>query len=166
MSGTVTETQVNAVLERSFSAHGDGGGAVLNILNDIQEEFRYVPVEALDLLSRRLEIPFASLLETVSAFDDFSLDPVGEHLVLVCDGTACHAKGAGNIISALEDALGVECGKTTEDGLFTLRSVYCVGSCGLAPIVVMDQRSYGKVRLSEAAKLPDAYLKTLAAGQQ
>ena len=151
--------EINRVVDEAIAAHPDKTGQLLGIMQDIQAAFRYLPVSALDLLGRKLDVPFGTLLEIVSSFADFTIEPVGEHLVLVCDGTACHAAGSKNIISALEEELGVKCGQTTDDGEFTLRTVFCVGSCGLAPIVIVDAKSFGKVRLSEAAKIPRRVLR-------
>lgn len=128
--------------------HGTEFGSTLNILNDIQAEYRYIPVEALYELARTTSRSFADLHSIVSAFDDLTTEPIGEHLVLVCDGTACHAAGSVDIIKALEDKLEISCGSTTPDGKYTLKSVYCVGACSLAPIVIADGVSFGRVRLS------------------
>ena len=155
MAPKVSAEEIERVVDAAIAAHPDPTGRLLNIMRDIQSEFRYLPVDALDVLSRKLEVPFGALVGLVGSFADFSIEPVGEHLVMVCDGTACHAAGANNIITALEDALGIACGQTSEDGKFTLRSVFCVGSCSLAPIVIVDTKNFGKVRLSEAAKIPD-----------
>lgn len=136
-------------LEARIAEHGNGAGSVLNVLNDVQDAYRYVPVEALYGMSIITGRSFAELCSVVSTFDNLTTDPVGKHLILVCDGTACHAVGAGDIIRTLEDKLGIACGQTTPDGEFTLKSVFCVGACSLAPIVIIDDAFCGHVRLSE-----------------
>lgn len=141
--------ELRVFLEEIISRHGDGPGSVLNILNDIQAAYRYVPVEALYGMSILTGRSFADLRSVVSAFDNLTTEPVGRHLILVCDGTACHAIGAGDIIRTLEDKLGVACGQTTPDGEFTLKSVFCVGACSLAPIVIIDDAFCGHVRLND-----------------
>ena len=141
--------ELHDFLKEKIDEHGDGAGSVLNILNDVQAAYRYIPVEALYGMSILTGRNFADLCAVVSAFDNLTTEPVGKHLVLVCDGTACHAVGAGDIIQTLEDKIGVSCGQTTPDGEFTLKSVFCVGACSLAPIVVIDDAFCGHIRLSE-----------------
>lgn len=145
---TVDSAEIHALVGRLSKRYGDGAGSVLNVLNDIQSEYRYVPIEALYELARTTNCSFASLCSVVSAFEDLTTEPVGEHLVLVCDGTACHAAGAVDVIRALEDKLGIVCGTTGDDGKYTLKSVYCVGACSLAPIAIVDGASFGRIRLS------------------
>ncbi len=132
--------------------YGNGSGSVLNILNDIQAAYRYIPATALYELSLLIDSSYSELCSVVSAFNNLTTEPVGNHLVLVCDGTACHTVGAGDIIHRLEDKLGISCGQTTPDGEITLKSVFCVGACSLAPIVIVDNNFCGRVRLSELDK--------------
>lgn len=122
---------------------------LLDMLNAIQDRYRYIPVEALYELSRLTLHTLADMSAVVSAFDDLTTEPVGEHLILVCDGTACHAVGSVDIIRALEDELGIACGTTSDDGKYTLKSVYCVGACSLAPIAMVDGVSFGRIRLTK-----------------
>lgn len=128
--------------------HGTGPGAVLSILNDLQEAHRHVPADVLFEVAAASPWSFAGLCAVVSAFDDLTLEPIGEHLVCVCDGTACHGAGAVDLVHALEERLGVACGATAEDGSVTLKTVHCVGACSLAPVVVVDGVSSGRIRLS------------------
>lgn len=136
-------------MESAIEKHGNGAGSVLNVLNELQDEYRYIPIEALYEYSILSDRPFAELCAVTSSFSNLTTEPVGRHLILVCDGTACHAAGAGDIIRSLEDKIGVKCGETTADGEYTLKSVFCVGACSLAPIVIIDDTFCGHVRLSE-----------------
>ena len=147
--GAPSSAELRDFLQQAIRKYGDGIGSTLNILNDIQEKYRYIPVEALYGLSVLTNASFAELCSIVSVFSDLTVDPIGDCLILVCDGTACHAAGAGDIVRALEDKIGVKCGETTPDGRFTLKSVFCVGACSLAPIVIVDDAFCGHVRLND-----------------
>ncbi|WP_165171633.1 NAD(P)H-dependent oxidoreductase subunit E [Adlercreutzia sp. ZJ242] len=143
---------VDAV-DEALALHPDPTGQVLGVLNYLQKRFRYVPDGALEELSRQTGVGLVRLREVRSFFHEYSEEPVGEHLVLVCDGTACHAGGSRSIIQALEGALGINVGQTTADGLFTLRKVGCLGSCGSAPVMVVDAKTYARVRLTDASQI-------------
>lgn len=146
--------ELHAFVEERVRAYGGNGpGCVLNLLNDLQEKYRYIPVAALVSVADACERTLSELMDIINVFDDLTTEPVGEHMILVCDGTACHAAGSVDIIKALEDKLGIECGQTTPDGKYTLKSVFCVGACSLAPIAIMDGISFGRIRL---ARLDDA----------
>lgn len=141
-------SELHRFIEDLVKKYAGQSCSTLNMLGDMQERYQYIPVEALYEMARVTGQSFADLQAIVSAFDSLTTDPVGKHLVLVCDGTACHATGSVDIIKALEDELGVRCGSTSEDGQYTLKSVYCVGACSLAPIVIMDGVSFGRIKLS------------------
>lgn len=141
--------ELHAFIEERVKAHGsDEAGLVLNLLNDLQDRYRYIPVAALVEMAEMCNRTVEELRGIVDAFEDLTTEPVGEHMILVCDGTACHAAGSVDIIKALEDKLGIKCGETTPDGKFTLKSVFCVGACSLAPIIILDGSSFGHVRLA------------------
>lgn len=131
-----------------YAAYGSGPGSLLRILLDLQKRYRFVPAAALSELARISPWSLADLVGFVTSFEDFSLKPVGRHVVAVCDGTACHAAGSIDVVRALEDKLGVSCGKTTPDGELTLKTVHCVGACSLAPVVLTDEATHGRVRIS------------------
>lgn len=146
----------NTIVDRVhmlFEKHSVGPGSLLNILNDLQDEYRYIPDEALVELSAIGPWTYDKLLQFVEFFNDFSLVPVGEHVISVCDGTACHAAGSVDVIKALEDHLDIKCGCTSDDRKWTLRKVHCVGACSLAPVVNVDSDSYGKVRISKLSEI-------------
>ena len=143
-----TTTDYREAARELYRTHGEEPGALLAMLSTLQERFRHVPVDALLELAEVGSWTFADLAGFVSCFDDLSLEPVGRHLVLVCDGTACHAVGSTDLVKALEDRLHVACGETSADGEWTLRKVHCVGACSLAPVVVVDGLSHGRVKLS------------------
>ena len=109
--------------------------AMIAILQDVQEEYRYLPKEALSSISKQMDVPLTRIYEIATFYNAFSLKPRGKHLVEVCAGTACHVQGAANLESRLERDLQICCGETTQDKMFTLTEVRCLGCCSLAPVV-------------------------------
>jgi NADH-quinone oxidoreductase subunit E len=109
--------------------------SMIAILQDVQEELRYLPKEALTLISKTMEVPLTRIYEIATFYNAFSLKPRGKYLVELCAGTACHVQGASNLMDRLERDLGVDCGETTKDKMFTLEEVRCLGCCSLAPVV-------------------------------
>lgn len=120
-------------------------GALIPVLHEVQDDFGYLPKEALMLVSEGLEIPMTEIYGVASFYSYFSLEPKGEHVIRVCMGTACYVKGAQNLIDELTKELKVEVGNTTEDGKFTLESTRCLGACGLAPVLMIDEKVYGRL---------------------
>lgn len=133
-------------------------GLMVNVLNALQKRYRYVPVEALYQLSVITSWPFSELYSLVSAFSNLTFEPVGRNLICVCDGTACHTRGSLDLVKSLEDSLELTCGSTSEDGEYTLKSVYCVGTCSLAPVLQINDQTYGPIKLSEASAAVSAAL--------
>lgn len=119
-------------------------GAVIPILQRAQEVYGYLPKEVLVNISKKIGVPLSQLYGVVTFYAQFNLEPRGRHIVSVCDGTACHVRGAPKIIDDIEGVLNLERGGSDPDFKYTLEIVYCLGSCGLAPIVVVDDQVYGK----------------------
>jgi NADH-quinone oxidoreductase subunit E len=109
--------------------------AMIAILQDVQEEFRYLPKEALSLISKKMEVPLTRIYEIATFYNAFSLKPRGKYLVEICLGTACHVQGGANLLDRLERDLAIPSGETTPDKMFTLEEVRCLGCCSLAPVV-------------------------------
>jgi NADH-quinone oxidoreductase subunit E len=148
---------VAAVLDALFARFSeDETGFLPNVLSGVLDAYRYIPVEALELLAKRKGYPLKMLARICERSDMFSTEPVGEHLVIVCDGTVCHTRGALDLLQSLEFALGIRAGETTPDGRFTLRVVNCVGSCEDAPIISIDGRPLGHMRLADVGKTLEA----------
>ena len=117
---------------------------LLAMFQDIQREYRYVPKEAIKFVAGELNMPLAKAYEVVTFYKALSLTPRGRHTVHVCMGTACHLRGGPNILDAFERELSVGVGETTENGLFTLETVNCLGACALAPLVRVEEKDFGK----------------------
>lgn len=132
-------------------------GALIPVLHEIQGLYGYLPQEALQLVSKELNISMAEIYGVATFYSLFTLEPKGEHVIRVCMGTACYVKGAQSIIDKLNSELGVEVGKTTKDGKFTLEAARCLGSCGLAPVMMVDDRVYGKITPGDVIKILEEY---------
>ena len=129
----------------------------LAIMQDMQREFNYIPREGLEALSSYLDCPLSSLYSMATFYKALSLKPKGKHIIKLCDGTACHIRGSVNLRSAVERKLGIGDGETTEDGQFSLELVNCLGSCALAPVMVVDETYYGKVTIEKLSEILDSY---------
>ena len=133
----------------------------LAILQDMQRRFGYIPREGLEAVSVYLNIKLSSLYAMATFFRALSLKPKGKHVIKVCDGTACHIRGAPVLLDALERALGVKTGETTKDGQFTVETVNCLGACAIAPVMVVDGEYHPKVKPDQI----EAILKTYRGGK-
>jgi len=127
--------------------------SLIQILQDVQAEYNYLPKEAIDKVAQKLELPIAKLYSVATFYKSFSLKPRGKHICKVCVGTACHIRGAANLVEEFEKKLDVKVGGTTKDGEFTLEGVNCVGACAMAPVVVIDDKYHGGVELHNVGKL-------------
>lgn len=118
---------------------------VIHALHKIQKEHNYLPAEQLVSLAQDLDLPLAEVYGTASFYKQLHFKPRGKNIVCVCVGTACHVRGAGEVVKKLEDSFGVKAGETTADMSVTLETVGCVGCCGLAPVVVVNEAISGEV---------------------
>ena len=144
---------IDGILDRY---RGDPG-PLIPILQDINDDRRYLPRPVLEHVSERLGIPMAEILRVASFYNAFSLEPVGRHVVEVCLGTACFVRGSGLLMERLEGEIGVRAGGTDPQGRFTLRSVRCIGCCALAPAMRIGGITFGKVRLDGVAEILERF---------
>ncbi len=144
-------------VEGIIEEHKGLSSALIGILLDVQEEFNYLPRDAMLKIADRLEIPPSRIYGLATFFKAFSLAPRGKYPIRVCMGTACHVKGAVTIIEKIERELNIKSGETTEDGKFDLDEVNCMGCCGLAPVVTVGNDLYGKLSLSKIPKILKNY---------
>ncbi|GAB4518929.1 MAG: NADH-quinone oxidoreductase subunit NuoE [Anaerolineae bacterium] len=146
--------QVNTdLLEPILAEFAGQREAVIPILQRVQALYGWLPPEAMQVISRRLRIPITRLYGVATFYSQFYLTPRGRHRIRLCDGTACHIKGARKIIDALQQELVVIPGETTPDGALTFEVVYCLGSCGLAPVAYFDQEVVGRLTPEQAVEL-------------
>ncbi len=120
-------------------------GALIPMLQEIQDEFGYLPRTALEYLAKKIRTPISKIYGVCTFYSQFHLNPRGQHIIRVCQGTACHVRGVAKIAAALVEELKVPVGVTTDDLLFTYESVACVGCCGLAPVMMIDDVTYGRL---------------------
>lgn len=147
------ETKIQGITER-WDNRSD---LVIEMLHDIQGELNYLPQEALSQVATAVNIPLSKVYGIATFYNAFSLTPRGKHQVCVCMGTPCHALGAPRLVEALERHLKVKCGETTEDLNYTLEISGCVGTCGLAPIVIIDDDLHGHISPTSVSKIIDKY---------
>ncbi len=132
-------------------------GSLIPVLQQTQALYGWLPSEALQLISKELDVPMSKVYGVVTFYSQFYLKPRGRHIIKSCQGTACHVKGSKNMLQALENTLGVEAGNTTEDMKFTLETVACLGTCFLAPVVMIDEDYFGDVEPKNASKILKGY---------
>jgi len=151
--------QVVDTIGKIIKDHKRDAGDLIGILQDIQAEYRYLPREALDEVSKKLKIPVNRLYAVATFFRAFYLEPRGKHDCLVCTGTACHVRGAGRIVDELSRILDTESGGTSKDGNFSLDTVNCLGACALGPVVTVDGNIHGKINAKSVRKVLEMYEK-------
>ena len=136
-----TASRVNAIIERI----GRKPSMLVPVLQAAQEEFKYLPQDVMALIADGLGVSPAKVYGVATFYAHFTLEPKGKHVIRCCDGTACHVKGSMAIMDAIRDHLGLAEGqKTTKDGMFSFEIVSCLGACGLAPVMVLDEKVHGQ----------------------
>jgi NADH:ubiquinone oxidoreductase subunit E len=129
-------------------------GNILSILQEVEETFGYIPEEAVDWLSKRIDIPASRIFGIITFYSQFHLKPRGENIITVCRGTACHVKGSEKLINRVFIELGIPPDEDTSDDLkFTIEKVNCLGACGIAPVVVCNKDVHGKMSLDKLTKI-------------
>ena len=126
---------------------------LIHMLHDTQEKFGYIPAHSISQISRELKISESEIFGVLTFYKAFVLKPRGKHLITICLGTACHVRGAPMILDEFERKLGIEAGETTEDNLFTLETVNCVGACALGPIAITDGDYHGQMKTREVDEI-------------
>ena len=128
-------------------------GELIPLLQSAQEHFGYVPRRAIKYISEVTGIPESEIYGVITFYSQFRLQPMGKHVVRICVGTACHVSGVQAIVEAIQDELGIEVGDTTADGLFTLFTVACLGCCSLAPVIMIDDNTQGRLTPASARRV-------------
>ena len=128
---------------------------LIQILNEVQEHFGYIPKYTQEQLSEFLKMPMAEIFGVITFYSRFTLEPKGKYTISVCLGTACFVKGSQKILDRLKERLGIESGQTTEDGMFSLDETRCVGACGLAPVFTVNGEVYGKATVQKLDQVLD-----------
>jgi NADH-quinone oxidoreductase E subunit len=144
---------INRVIERYKGQEG----AMIPILHAIQQKLGYLPEEVQAYIAQKMEVPLSEIYGIVSFYTLFCTQPKGKHRISVCLGTACYVRGSGLILDELEKQLGIRVGETTKDGLFTLEACRCLGACGLAPVLTVDEHVHGRLTTEEIAAVINKY---------
>ncbi|MEA3407768.1 MAG: NADH-quinone oxidoreductase subunit NuoE [Chloroflexota bacterium] len=162
MVSDITETETYeeeldlTPLDEALDTYSEERGTLIAALQKAQELYGYLPERVLRLIARRLDASLSEVYEVATFYAQFYLERRGRHTVRVCDGTACHVRGAPEIIRALEQELGIKAGETTPDYRVTLEVVYCLGSCALSPVAVIDGDVVGRLVPEKAVELASA----------
>ncbi len=147
-----------ALLNQIISKWQNAQGNLIMILHEIQNHYGYVPRQVALKLSELLDIPLARIYEVITFYHFFKTTPPGKHKISVCMGTACYLKGAPEIVNQIKELLNIEEGQTTQDGTFHLELVRCLGCCGLAPVMMIDEKVYGKVKPNQVMDILSEYI--------
>ena len=145
--------QINEIIER----YKGENTPLMMILSDIQNEYGYIPLEVQELVSEKTGISVAEIYGVVTFYSFFSLKPKGKYVIGVCLGTACYVKGAQQVIDKFSEMLQIKPGETSEDGLFTLDALRCIGACGIAPAVTINGKVYPKLTVDQVAPIVEEY---------
>lgn len=133
---------VDEILER----YQNKKSSLIAVLQEIQSEYKYLPEDVLEYVSKKMEITLSKIFSVATFYENFSLDPKGKYIIKICDGTACHVRKSIPILNALRKELGLSDKKhSTDDMLFTLETVSCLGACGLAPVITINDKVYAKM---------------------
>ena len=149
MVETDIKDKVNEVLSRC-SGKGD---ELVPILQEVQEQFGYLPAEAMQQTAKFLHIPDSTVFGVATFYAQFKFAPTGKRIVKVCRGTACHVRGGARILGEVEKQLGIKPGETTDDFEYSLETIACFGSCALAPVTVIDNTVYGRMTIKKVAEV-------------
>jgi NADP-reducing hydrogenase subunit HndA len=140
----IKEKDLNTIKEICKSFNNEQG-ELINVLHKTQEHFGYLPAEIQEVVAQELKMSVAKVYGVVTFYSFFTMTPKGKHPISICTGTACYVRGAENVLSEFKRQLNIEVGETTEDGKFSLSCLRCVGACGLAPVVLVGEKTYGRV---------------------
>ena len=152
-----TQEQEQKLLE-VIEKNKDLPGALLPVLHEAQEIYGYLPIEVQQKVADGLNISLSEVYGVATFYTRFSLTPKGKHQISVCLGTACYVKGSDKVLEEVEKMLGIKSGECTPDGLFSIDSCRCVGACGLAPVMMIDEEVYGKLTPAEVHKILAGYM--------
>lgn len=152
-------TAVDEILASYRPLHA---GALIPILQDLQNEYGYLPESALDRIGRALDISSSRIYGVATFYNQFRLKPLGDHVIRICRGTACHVKGSAALQDTFENELDVKAGDTTKDGMFSLETVACIGACSIAPVIMIDDKFHGRLTVKQVPRLVKSVLRESA----
>lgn len=133
-------------------------GALIQVLHEAQEIYGYLPMSVQKIISEELNVPLSEIYSVVSFYAQFSLEPKGKYNISVCMGTACYVKGAGEILEKIKEKLGIDVGGCTPDGKFSIEACRCIGACGLAPVLTVNENVHGRLVPSDVDAILNKYM--------
>ena len=139
------KSEILSYVDSVLNKWNNNGSSLISILLEIQSEYNYLPKDALIKVSERLDIPLIHVYSVATFYKSFSLKPRGKHLITVCLGTACHVRGAPDVLNEIANQLNIDVGETTPDNNFTLETVRCLGTCAIGPVITIDGKYYGQM---------------------
>lgn len=139
-------------------AHSQDKGSMMPILQKAQEMYGYIPEEVQIIIAEETGVPLSEIYGIVSFYSQFTLNPKGKYQISVCLGTACYVKGSGDILDKVCDIIGCEAGSITDDGVFSVDATRCIGACGLAPVLTVNENVYGRLDVAETEKIMKKYV--------
>lgn len=137
--------EMEAKLDALIAEYKDVQGALMPILQGAQDIYGYLPIEVVEHIAKKLDIPMEEVYGVASFYSQFSLNPKGDVTIAVCLGTACYVKGSGDLIKKISEIIGIEAGSTSADGKYSLEATRCIGACGLAPVLTVNDEVYGRL---------------------
>jgi len=140
-------------------------GALMSLLQAAQKTYGYIPKDIIYKISEETDIPVADIYGVITFYAQFRLEPMGKNIIRICEGTACHVNNAKNILASIENELKIKVNETTKDGLFTLLSVACIGCCSLAPVIMINDETYGSLTPDKTVKILNEYKKREGVGK-
>lgn len=146
-----------ARLTEVIAKHKDTPGALISVLHEAQDIYGYLPIEVQSIIAKGLGVTLAEVYGVVTFYTQFSLNPKGEYKVSVCLGTACYVKGSGDIINKVQEILGIDVDGCTPDGKYSLSATRCIGACGLAPVMTVNDDVYGRLVVDDVAGILAKY---------
>ncbi len=148
-----------APLNEIFEKYTKDEKYLIPILQDAQDEYGYLPEEVLKEIACKLDLSLSQVFGVVTFYSQFHLEPRGENIIRVCTGTACHVRGGAEVLDQLKQELNIDSGETTEDLEFTLETVACIGACGLAPVIMINDDTYGRMNSQKVPEVLANYQK-------
>ncbi len=145
-------------LREVIAKHKDQDGPLMPVLQEAQEIYGYLPIEVQKIISEGLDIPLEHIYGVVTFYAQFSLAPKGEYKIGVCLGTACYVKGSGDILNKIKEIIGIDVGECTPDGKFSLEATRCIGACGLAPVMTINDEVYGRLVVGDIPDILKKYM--------
>lgn len=145
-------------LMQIIAEHKGQEGALIPVLHKAQEIYGYLPIEVQTMIAEGLGVTLAEVYGVVTFYTQFSLNPKGEYTVAVCLGTACYVKGSGDILDKFKQLLGIDVGECTPDGKFSIEATRCIGACGLAPVLTVNEDVYGRLVVDDVPGILEKYM--------